>query len=144
MNPDAVPVLDFADLTRLGTRPDGSSPPLLPSPECPVCAPLRCLGWESLPPAFEAAGLVRVGTLRLPGEDEPTLAEWHPSGTHAWSPEAPIAPHWFPYNRCDVWRCVTCARAFLRYTEYGGYYVDERIRELDVARLIDAPMPPPG
>jgi hypothetical protein len=33
---------------------------------------------------------------------------------------------------------VQCGRPFLRYTEYGGYYVEERIRELDAQRVADA------
>ena len=34
-------------------------------------------------------------------------------------------------------RC-RCPRPFLRYTEYGGYYQDERIREIDAALVVDA------
>ena len=83
----------------------------------------------------------RIGTLRRPGRDEPTVAEHHPAGTHAWSADAPIAPEWFPYNRCDVWRCSACGRGFLRYTEYGGYYQDDRIRVLDPALVVDVPAP---
>ena len=29
-------------------------------------------------------------------------------------------------------------RAFLRYTEYGGYYVEERVRPLQAALVVDA------
>jgi hypothetical protein len=65
------------------------------------------------------------------------VAEHHPDGTHGWSP---IAPRWFPANRSDAWRCLTCARALLRYTEYGGYYTEERIRELDARLIVDAPL----
>ena len=79
-----------------------------------------------------------VGTLRQPGVEEPTLEEYHPQGTRGWSPDAPIAPAFFPYNRCDAWQCVQCGRPFLRYTEYGGYYVEERIRELRAALVVDA------
>jgi hypothetical protein len=35
---------------------------------------------------------------------------------------------------------VACARPLLRYTEYGGYYVEERIRDLDARLLVDAPL----
>jgi hypothetical protein len=46
-----------------------------------------------------------------------------------------------PYNRCDVWACVQCTRPFLRYTEHGGYYSDERIRELsDISLLLSETM----
>jgi hypothetical protein len=103
---------------------------------CASCAPLVCPGWESMPPGFDAAAaLQRVGSLRNPQDEDPTLDEFHPEGTHLWSALAPVALAYFPYNRCEVWRCRACARPFLRYTEYGGYYEDERIRELDEARL---------
>ena len=53
-------------------------------------------------------------------------------------PTRPIAPAYFPYNRCDVWQCANCGRPFLRYTEYGGYYVEERVRELHAALVVQA------
>ena len=107
---------------------------------CAACAALVCPGWEALPGSFARDALERVGTLRDPALEEPTVAEYHPRGTHGWSPEAPIAPAWFPYNRCDAWRCRTCARAFLRYTEVGGYYTEERIREVDARLVADVPV----
>ena len=66
------------------------------------------------------------------------LDEFHPERTHLRSPNAPIVPGWYPYNGCTLWRCKSCAAAFLRYTEYGGYYEDERIRPL-LADLIVTP-----
>ena len=42
--------------------------------------------------------------------------------------DAPIAIDYAPYNRSGVWICRHCHKPFLRYTEYGGYYSDERIR----------------
>ncbi len=105
--------------------------------DCP-CGVLRCPGWESLSATFDETLLRRVG--RTGGDDpyeEPTYEEHHPGGTRYDSPCAPITLDHFPYNRCDVWQCVLCARVFLRYTEYGGYYVDRRIRELDPALLLD-------
>ncbi|HWI77728.1 MAG TPA: hypothetical protein VNS31_00920 [Ramlibacter sp.] len=105
---------------------------------CPACAALVCPGWETLSATYDRANLRRVGTLRDPAIDEPTLQEFHPSGTNAWAVDAPIAPAFFPYNRCDVWQCVRCSRPLLRYTEYGGYYEEERIRDLDARLLVDA------
>lgn len=105
---------------------------------CVLCAALNCPGWDSLPSTFDTDGLERVGTLRREDIDEPTLLEHHPQGTHGWSADAPIAPAFFPYNRCEVWCCRRCRRPFLRYTEYGGYYEDERIRELRADLLDDA------
>ena len=104
---------------------------------CPRCAALVCKGWESVPGGYDRANLKRVGSLRDPNDEDPTVAEYHPDRTHGWSADAPIALGWFPYNRCDVWQCVGCGRPFLRYTEFGGYYNDERVRELQ-PRLIVA------
>ena len=50
---------------------------------------------------------------------------------------APVAPAFFPYNRCDVWHCSRCDRHLLRYTEFGGYNVDPRVRELDPGKIVD-------
>jgi hypothetical protein len=87
-------------------------------PACP-CAHLRAEGWESVSHPLGEPLLRRIGTLRPEGEEEPTVEEW--PGSRLWSPEAPIAPGHFPYNRCDVWACAACGRGFLQYTEYGGY-----------------------
>jgi len=81
-----------------------------------------CAGWESVPESFERNNLRQIGSLRRPGDEEPTLEEHHPHGSNGWSADAPIAAAFFPYNRCTVWQCVGCTRVFLRYTEYGGYY----------------------
>lgn len=124
------PLLGSADLIRLARAAGGRG--------CERCGSLVCPGWESLGGSFDRAALRRIGTLRHAHDDEPTLAEHHPAGTHGWSAEAPIAPAYFPYNRCDVWQCVGCARLFLRYTEYGGYYEDERIRAVDAALVVEA------
>jgi len=105
---------------------------------CDACRPLVCPGWESWPATADPQALQRVGTLRDASIDDPTLDEHHPAGTHAWDATAPIAPAFHPYNRCDVWQCRHCGRPFLRYTEYGGYYQDERVRELTAALVVDA------
>lgn len=131
MNAEPLPWLSAVALAALA---DASRPG-----DCLVCPSLRCPGWESVPSSFDTSTLQRVGTLRRAGEDEPTLAEHHPRGTHSWSVNAPIAPAFFPYNRCDVWTCKVCARPFLRYTEYGGYYEDQRIRQVSAALIDDAP-----
>jgi len=120
----AVLHLTLEELVVIGQR-------LRRQSRCAVCAALVCLGWESMPGGFDASALERVGTLRNTADEDPTVAEYHPNGTNSWSADAPIAPDYFPYNRCDVWNCRACGRPFLRYTEYGGYYVDERIRELN-------------
>lgn len=131
MNASGGPLLSAADLVALGrqARPK----------DCPRCAALVCPGWESLPGGFDASLLQRVGSLCDPAAEDPTLDEYHPAGSNRWSANAPIAPAFFPYNRCDVWTCVQCARPFLRYTEHGGYYSDERIRELNPDLVVAPP-----
>lgn len=101
------------------------------------CVGVRCAGWESLPSSFDEALLHEVGTLAVEGDEEPTIDEFHPGGTNYWAPDAPIALGCFPYNRCSVWRCRECGRTFLRYTEYGGYYIDHRIREVKPELVVD-------
>ena len=110
----------------------------VPAARCP-CAGLQCDGWETLSATFDEALLRRVG--RVPAGDaydEPTVEEYHPGSTRYDSADAPIALGHFPYNRCEVWQCVRCARPFLRYTEYGGYYIDHRIRQLNAALVVDS------
>ena len=97
---------------------------------CQDCSLLLCIGWESVPSFFELGKLQTLGTLRIEGAEE-CWDEYHPDGTNLWSENAPISVTHYPYNRSDVCECTGCKRKFLRYTEYGGYYLEERIRELD-------------
>ncbi len=120
---DALPFLDAADLRRLARQATSPLP-------CASCAAIASAGWESIPGSFDRKVLRRAGTLRPPGIEEPTLQEHHPAGTNGWSADAPIATSFFPYNRCDAYGCGRCGRTLLRYTEYGGYYVDHRVREV--------------
>ena len=105
--------------------------------------PLKiCKGWESVSDdRWPAKQLKREGTLRrelADGESELSFEEFHPNGTRYDSPEAPIALNYFPYNRADVYGCQQCGCAVLKYTEYGGYYIDQRVRRVDAALIIDA------
>ena len=85
--------------------------------------------------------MTQVATLRDPALEavgkEATLEEKHLQGTRYDSSDAPVAIKFFPYNRCEVWRCSRCDRHLMRYTEFGGYNVDPRIRVLDPVHLID-------
>ena len=96
------------------------------------CALGACAGWESFTEERWHKDLMRpMGTLRDVDIYEPTTDEYHPNSTRYESPTAPIATNFFPYNRCDVHDCTQCHRALLRYTEFGGYYVDHRVREMN-------------
>jgi hypothetical protein len=128
MSDASLPLLEADDLLLIAAA--ASVAP------CPRCAAIAARGWESVPGGFDRKALAAVGTLRQSGDDEPTLQEHHPAGTNAWSPDAPISPLHFPYNRCEVWRCIACRRPFLRYTEYGGYYVEDRIRPLSAELVV--------
>jgi hypothetical protein len=130
----ALPVLDAQQLRQLA-QAQAHAP-------CPRCAALKAPGWEALSATFEQSALRKVATLRRSDVEDPTLAEYHPAGSNAWSADAPVAPAYFPYNRCDVWECVQCGRPFLRYTEYGGYYIEERVRELHAEDVAVAAEPP--
>ncbi|MBP1314898.1 hypothetical protein RJO15_18580 [Herbaspirillum huttiense F1] len=100
------------------------------------CRAADSSGWISLPLSLPETQLVDVATLIADPYDEPTFTEYHPQGTRYASPEAPIAPAWYPYNRCNIARCTQCARHYLRYMEAGGYFVDRRIRSLNAPALI--------
>lgn len=103
------------------------------------CRAADSSGWISLPLSLPETQLVDVATLIADPYDEPTFTEYHPQGTRYASPEAPVAPAWYPYNRCNIARCTQCARHYLRYMEAGGYFVDRRIRSLnDPALIVEA------
>jgi hypothetical protein len=106
-----------------------------------TCALKICQGWESVADdRWPADQMVQAGTLRaeLPeGQFELSFEEFHPKGTRYDSPDAPVALAYFPYNRCDVFACKICQSAVLKYTEYGGYYVDHRVRLVDADKVHD-------
>ena len=107
-------------------------------PRACQCAVGNCAGWESLAEyRWPAQQMSHIGSLRDMALDEPSFEEQHLHGTRYDSPDAPIALAFFPYNRCDVWHCSRCNRHLLRYTEYGGYNVDHRVRTLDPANIVD-------
>ena len=97
------------------------------------CGLARCAGWESVNDAqWPLQQLELVGTLRDPDLYEPGFEEHHPNGTRYESAEAPVSVKHFPYNRCEVFSCKQCSQHVLRYTEFGGYYVDPRGRRVTV------------
>ena len=108
-------------------------------------APCRCAlrptaGWESFTEdRWPAAQMQDLGTLRDPELHEPTTNEHHPGGTRYDSPNAPIATRCFPCNRSDVFACRRCQQVLLRYTEFGGYYVDHRVRVVTAALVVEGP-----
>jgi hypothetical protein len=77
-----------------------------------------------------------VATLRDVTVQEPTFEEYHPEGTRYESPQAPVSLAHHPFNRCEVHHCQRCGQHVLRYTEYGGYYVDARARRLDPTLIV--------
>lgn len=111
-----------------------------------AAAPCMCTktpldGWLSQPLSLDETQLKEIGTLAPDDDREPTFSEYLPGKTGYWSADAPIAPRYFPYNRCTVWQCALCSRLYLRYTEGGGYFVDRRIRALQSALIEDVPLP---
>lgn len=126
-----TPYVDAAALVALAQRAEENGP-----------APCSCTktpldGWQSQPLSLDETRLVEVATLTREDDPEPTFAEYRPDNVQYWSPDAPIAPRYFPYNRCGVWECSACGRLYLRYTEGGGYFVDRRIRALKAGLVED-------
>lgn len=107
--------------------------------ECGCSAPALD-AWTSVPISFPEQQLTAIGTLVRDIYSEPTFEEFHPETTNIWSADAPIAPLYYPYNRCAIWECSSCRRVYLRYVEGGGYFVDSRIRRLKSNVLVDAPI----
>ena len=98
--------------------------------EC-TCSLQHCAGWSSITETdWSQTHLQAQATLRDLSIDEPTFEERHPQGTRYESVQAPVALKFFPYNRCDVFACQTCQQTVLRYTEFGGYYIDHRARRI--------------
>ncbi len=131
-------LLDAAGLAALARQAE-------PVP-CSSCKTLPSTGWEAMPSSLDRALLEQVGSLFPPATadaPEPTLDEYHPRGTRYWSADAPIAPAWFPANRCGVWRCRACASVLLRYVEHGGYFEEERVRRV-LPALVALAAPTPG
>jgi hypothetical protein len=126
-----TPYVDAAALVALAQRAEenGSAP-------C-SCTRTPLDGWQSQPLSLDETRLVEVATLMREDDPEPTFAEYRPDNVQYWSPDAPIAPRYFPYNRCGVWECSECGRLYLRYTEGGGYFVDRRIRALKAGLVED-------
>ena len=107
-----------------------------PSKACD-CPLKRCVGWDSLGGAdWDTKSLPVVATLRDVAVLEPTFEEYHPEGTRYESPQAPVSLAHHPFNRCEVHHCQRCGQHVLRYTEYGGYYVDARARRLDPTLIV--------
>ena len=107
-----------------------------PSTACD-CPLKRCVGWDSLGGAdWDTKALPVVATLRDVTVQEPTFEEYHPEGTRYESPQAPVSLAHHPFNRCEVHHCQRCGQHVLRYTEYGGYYVDARARRLDPTLIV--------
>ncbi len=109
----------------------------LSQPKACTCAIGMCKGWESFTEdRWPKTHMLPVGTLRDADVYQPSTEEHHPNGTRYTSADAPIAVNFFPYNLCDVFSCTQCDKLVLRYTEFGGYYVDHRVRELDAGLVV--------
>ena len=127
-----MPLLKTEDLTAV-LKASSSKP-------C-SCAVGICVSWESLPEErWPKEQMPSIGTLRDPTIDEPTFEQHHKvvdgKLTHYDSADSPISALHFPYNRCDAFQCGTCQRVLLKYTEYGGYFIDQRVRWARVENLV--------
>jgi hypothetical protein len=128
----------MSDLPRVFSAPALRA--LLPSnpPDC-TCALKHCAGWSSITEAqWPQAQLPAIASLRDPELAEPTFEEFHPEGTRYGDPQAPVSLAHFPANRCVLHACQTCGQGVLRYTEFGGYYIDHRARRVDPKTIVDS------
>jgi hypothetical protein len=101
-----------------------------------ACPLISHAGWQSIGEhRWPKENLVPQGSLRDLSLSEPTFEEFHPEGTRNEAPNAPVAALFFPYNRCDVYTCDVCHQVVLRYTEAGGYYVDQRARRINATLI---------
>jgi hypothetical protein len=123
--------IDFSSLMALARASAAVTTPC-------SCSTVSLTAWQALPMTLTLDRFEDVGTLIDDPYDEPTFVEFHPNGTRYESDDAPIAPKYYPYNRCTVSRCMNCGRHYLRYNEAGGYFTELRIRALQPALLVDA------
>jgi hypothetical protein len=128
----AMQKIEFAMLMRLAQASAAVTTPC-------SCTEVPLIAWMAQPLTLELDRFEDIGTLLDDPYDEPTFTEYHPAGTRYESADAPIAPRFYPYNRCTVARCTTCGRVYLRYNEAGGYFTEWRIRALQPGLLVDAP-----
>jgi len=126
--------LDLNDMNALAA----ASARITQACDCGIDA---CREWTRVPATFPQAQMRTVGTLAGDPYAEPSYAEYHPHGSHYWSPEAPVALRHFPYNRCAVQQCSLCQRCCLTYVEAGGYYVEPRMRALAGQVIVDVAAP---
>ncbi len=108
------------------------------------CLARDLLGWSNWPVGLREERFVAIATLAKYAPEDAIIEEYHPHGTWYWSPDAPIAPRYYPYNQCGVWRCCHCSRLYLRHNDDGAYHVERRIRRLTPTLIIDAPHPTDG
>ena len=144
MSHSTLPLIKTAkDLLQLcqaqtSNTPQGASPLHEGISPC-QCTLKKAMGWTSVSEGDWPEHFKAVATLRDPEVYEPSFEEHHPSGTHYDSEDAPIALGFFPTNRCTVHACTACDRFALRYTEFGGYYVDPRARLLNLQLVVNDP-----
>ena len=90
-----MPRIAFKSLMRLALASASVTKPC-------SCNKESLVAWRALPLSLELDRFEEVGTLFDDPYDEPTFAEFHPAGTRYDSDAAPIAPAFYPYNRCTV------------------------------------------
>ncbi|KRW60040.1 hypothetical protein AO726_13240 [Pseudomonas sp. TTU2014-080ASC] len=103
------------------------------------CLRYDLVGWGSWPVGLYEDSFIKIGTLAKYSPEDAIIEEYHPHGTTYWSPEAPIAPRYYPYNQSTLWQCGKCARLYLRHNDDGAYHVAPRIRRVQYGLVINAP-----
>ena len=124
MTHQALPLITHSDELLALTEPH-------PKACACSCSLKTATGWSSVSETDWPKHLNAVACLQDPQVFEPSFEEYHPNGTRYDAPLAPIALGFFPTHRCTVYACTQCHQYALRYTEFGGYYVDPRARLLN-------------
>lgn len=131
MNDKNLEKFDSKKLTSLAAKEDASE-------SCQVCTKEKLQSWSDTKRDLGS----RIKVIAEFESAEAAIqrngyTEYHPNGTNYWSPDAPIAIHFYPYNDCSINVCNKCNAVFLRYVEYAGHTRQHRIRYVNKDLIVD-------
>lgn len=87
----------------------------------------------------EFSKLKLIGSLKDPKLKMLHYVEFSNSENECWTENYKIATNFYPYNSSNVYQCKDCNRLFIIYTENGGHFPQERIREVKKELIIEQP-----
>lgn len=130
MSGDDLKKFEISDLLALIRKESDSE-------TCSVCKKQGLKQWSNITDEIEG-NLIPVAEFN---HSETSInrngyTEYHPDGTNYWSPDAPIAVHYYPYHECQIKVCSLCSAVFLTYTDYSGHGPQHRIRYVDEKLIV--------